>query len=384
MRSRPFRYLALATIAVCLVALLGPRLVHADRNHITLEFDGAYLGAEDHHADDHDAADAHDATDEHRDAYDAELNEHSGEIKTASQVSVGQGDVLYEQSFPMRAGDRLVITLSSEDVIVERGSGSGTTVTVEGHGRDAREEFERRRFSAAFDGGELRIRTDPERRRNHGNVRAGFNVIVRAPERMDVEIHVASGDVQLDQLVGPLSVKAASGDIELGAVQGPRIDIETASGDISAESLDGPVSLSAASGDITVGRIVGIEVDLSTASGDIAVATIETDHLDASAASGDIEVDHLRGRADLSTASGDVSVHLADAADISTGSGSVTLYLARGAGFDVDLQSSDIDIADALSFSGSTNRRHMDGRLGNGGPRLDISTGSGSITLRSN
>ncbi len=358
---RTFQRIALAIIAVCLIALLGPRLVNADHNHIEVEFGGIYDGAEDYSQTTHEAS-------------------HSTNTPTQSTDSAND-DVFLDETFSISSGDQLTVELASSDLIVETGSSSSQArVVIRGTGRDAAEEFERRRFSVDYSASTLDVHSNPQRRRS-GRVQASFTVTITVPSRMDADVTLASGDVRMGDLVGFFELATASGDIELGSVQGPSISIQAASGDITAQHLDGPVSVSAASGDIDIQHIVGTRVDLTTASGDITVNTLEADFVDATSASGDVHIGRLIGQSEVSTASGDVSIFLADAADISTASGSVSLVLPRGAGFDVDLESPDIDIDGSLNFSGSRQRRTMRGAIGSGGPTLTVSTNSGSIEL---
>ncbi len=359
---RTFQRIALAIIAVCLIALLGPRLVNADHNHIEVEFGGIYDGAEDYSQTTHEAS-------------------HSTNTPTQSTDSAND-DVFLDETFSISSGDQLTVELASSDLIVETGSSSSQArVVIRGTGRDAAEEFERRHFSVDYSASTLDVHSNPEQRRRSGHVQANFTVTITVPSRMDADVTLASGDVRMGDLVGFFELTTASGDIELGSVQGPSISIQAASGDITAQSLDGPVSVSAASGDIDIQHIVGTRVDLTTASGDITVNTLEADFVDATSASGDIHIGRLIGQSEVSTASGDVSIFLADAADISTASGSVSLVLPRGAGFDVDLESPDIDIDGSLNFNGSRQRRSVRGTIASGGPTLSISTHSGSIEL---
>jgi hypothetical protein len=59
----------------------------------------------------------------------------------------------------------------------------------------------------------------------------------------------------------------------------------------------------------------------------------------------------------------------------------VTLAVPGGTGFEVALDGPSIEIAEVLGFRGQRGRRSATGRLGEGGPRLAVSTGSGGIAL---
>ena len=352
-----FQRLALATLLACVLVFAGLRLLRAGR---------AVADGFSHRAGDH--AEGH------------------GEARPSAEPVRYEGNdvVLFERSFPVRAGDRLVVTLSSEDLVVETG-GREAGVTVLGRGSDAESAFPRRRFSAAYEGGALRIETDPERGPRMGGERASYTVVVRVPEEMDAEVNLASGDVQIGNLSGDLLLNTASGDVALGRVrEATTVRVAAASGDVQAALLDGDeVVVETASGDVVVDRLDARRAALHTASGDVLVGAAGVERFEAHTASGDVDVERLdAGAVALNTASGDVSVALerASAVEASTGSGEVTLALPA-AGFDIALDGPSIEIDDALGFRGQRGRRSATGRLATGGPRITVTTGSGGIAL---
>lgn len=293
-------------------------------------------------------------------------------------------EVLYERSFDFRAGDELVVGLSSEDVVIETGPGSGASVRVVGRGAGAREEFERRRFDARYAGGELRVRTDPPRGPSLRRNRAEFTVTIRIPEQAQVDVSTASGDVRMARVGGDLAeVSTASGNISLATVRADRISLSAASGDIAAGALEGDVRVSTSSGNVTVDRIAGGSATLTASSGDLRVDRMEASRFSARAASGDIVVGGVTGAASATTSSGDVTIRFArsTATEVNTASGEVSLTFPRGAGADVQLSGPDVEIDGALSFDGSRQRRSVRGRLGAGGPDVTVSTASGDIAL---
>ena len=255
--------------------------------------------------------------------------------------------VLYDETFRVRPGERLDLDLGSEAVTVRTVDGDRARVTVEGRGRDAAREFERRRFSARATGGGLDVRTDPPRRlfsRGRSGVR--FEVTVEVPRRFDVALDVGSGAVAVGDLDGDLVVDTGSGAVVVGDVSGDRVRIDTGSGAVRAGRLRGDVRIDTGSGAVRLARVDGPLV-VDTGSGAVVVA--------------------LGARAP---------------ATIDTGSGAVALTLPRGLGFDVDLDGSPVEIDEALGFRGQRERGEARGRLGEGGPELRVDTGSGAVRLR--
>ncbi|MDX1420073.1 MAG: DUF4097 family beta strand repeat-containing protein [Rubricoccaceae bacterium] len=382
MSREKIQRLALVALVVCAGALIGNRLLHGRSAS-----DHAHAHPHDRHADEAFEAEM-EAMEAEMETLEAKMEGPRGAPPSAlsARAVAGRDEVLFERSFPVQPGDRLDVALTSDDLVVETGPGEAT-VMVLGRGRDARDAFPRRRFSADYSGGTLRVATDPDRASGRQRSdRASYTVVVRAPARLAAELHLASGDVEIGSLVGDLTIGTASGDIALDRVtDGARIQIQTASGDVRAALLDGEtVTVRTASGDVSLERLAAGAATLHTASGDLAVEAVGASRLEAHTGSGDLalgrlDADDLRIR----TGSGDAAVQVERALplDVRTGSGDVALILPR-AGFDVALDGPSIQIHDALDFQGRRARRSAEGRLGGGGPRLAVTTGGGDIALR--
>jgi Putative adhesin len=316
----------------------------------------------------------------------AEQAQRAGGHSAPTMMTVAmRDDVLYEQAFSFRSGNRLTVGLSSEDVVVETARGSQATVRVIGRGRDARAEFERRRFSADLSSGTLRVRTNPERRVLSGSTNAGFTVVIALPVEAQMDVATSSGSMRVGRAEGrSATFTTSSGDIELGAIRADRISVTASSGDIQADALDGAVEIATSSGDVEVTRLAGRSASVATSSGSVSVERAESARFTATTSSGDVEAGGLSAVTSVSTGSGEVDLAFTRLAEteVQTGSGSVSLTLPRGAGADVDLSSADIEFGRGLEFQGERGRRNAQGRIGRGGPSVEVSTGSGSISLR--
>ena len=134
-----------------------------------------------------------------------------------------------------------------------------------------------------------------------------------------------------------------------------------------------------------------LEVSASSVSGDVEVTGAGGD-VRANSVSGDIKLDKLHARSiNANTVSGDVVVRVDEFTGrgdlkFNTVSGDVTLEVPKG--FDADLSmstvSGKVDSDFQLIVNGSRmSRRGVDGRIGNGGRRLDLNTVSGDLRIRS-
>ena len=283
-------------------------------------------------------------------------------VSTQGATTLAQ-DVLFDESFSVREGGRLALNLGSENVTVRTVSGTRARVTVEGRGRDAASEFERRRFSARTSGGDLTVRTNPPRQRWSGRRDASFQVTIEIPRRYSADLDLGSGNVEVGSLTGDLRVDVGSGNVTVEDVNGDEVVLDTGSGTVRARALRGDVRIDTGSGSVHVDRVEG-SLLVDTGSGSVNVGTVD-------------------GRTNVDTGSGSVEMTLVSAAssEVSTGSGSVTMRLPRAAGFDVQMGGGSVRIDDALRFSGDRERDEARGRLNGGGPTLRVSTGSGAIRL---
>jgi hypothetical protein len=134
------------------------------------------------------------------------------------------------------------------------------------------------------------------------------NYIVRTPPEVSVQINTDSGDIEVRDLVGPLTLRAASGNIEAsGASQS--IDAQTDSGDVTIEEITGNVTVDVSSGNLNLRNIIGDSV-LSVDSGDVSLSSIQGD-IDVDVSSGNVTGDTLScNNFSASLDSGDLTVDM--------------------------------------------------------------------------
>ena len=277
------------------------------------------------------------------------VERHVERVALVASSATSESTIFLQESFSVREGEMLDLNLGSDDIIIETVRGNSAEVIIEGTGRDAQEVFERREYQVFHENGRLHVRTKPNRQRSNWQrgLNASFTTTVRIPERFDASIDVGSGDVRLERLIGDLTLDTGSGEVRIGSVSGGEIRIDTGSGDVEAERLDGSsVRIDTGSGEVTVG--------------------------------------YLAGRSYIDTGSGDVVVSMDAGHDleVSTGSGEVEITLPRNAGAELAIDSRDVDIDQDFSFNGRSTRSSTRGTLGSGGSRIEVSTGSGDVSLR--
>jgi DUF4097 and DUF4098 domain-containing protein YvlB len=180
-----------------------------------------------------------------------------------------------------------------------------------------------------------------------------------------VEARTGSGRIAIGRIAGAVTAETGSGSIEvLGASQG--LNARTGSGSVEARDLAGPVEARSGSGSIRLAYAAAGDGDFSTGSGGISVVG-------------------LRGRMRAHAGSGSIKVEGQPAGDwnIDSGSGGISLRLPPDASFELNARSSSggIHTNHPIEARGSLSRNSLQGRVRGGGPRLDLSTGSGTIRL---
>ncbi len=235
-------------------------------------------------------------------------------------------------------------------------------------------------------------------------------------------VSTTSGDVRIPEIkADTMQMSSTSGSIRLESVLAERTEISTTSGDITIEQargqtkisstsgeilisgLEGPLRTSTTSGDISLGQVTG-DITLSTTSGAVRLENGQGD-FEAESTSGDIRVENLDGDFKMNTTSGELSVSrgngsgtahsvsgdiriflevLAGDLDISTTSGSVGLAFPETADFQFKFSTTSGEcetfFEDALSFD--SKRKNAEGRYGDGGHSVKISTVSGDLSVR--
>lgn len=179
-----------------------------------------------------------------------------------------------------------------------------------------------------------------------------------------------------------------SGSHRVRGVRGG-LSLEAGSGDIRLDDVAGGVRARTGSGDVRGVRVAG-GLEARTGSGDIEVVMSGPGNVTVGTGSGDVEVRGVDGALSIDTGSGEVEVEGVPRAPwkVETSSGDVSLRLPPGFGFEVDLSTSsgEIELGRPVQavVQGRVSRSedHVAGRVGAGGAMVQVSTGSGDVTLR--
>lgn len=249
-----------------------------------------------------------------------------------------------EKSFQVGPDAALDVRIASGKVEVRQGRAG--TIVVRGRG-DTENLLVEQHGSTVWVSSEPRS-TQISKRIHIGVGRAVY-LSIEVPENIDIDVNVASADVECEPTPARLNVNSASGDIRFadtaeltvktasGDVHGNRVtgklSFVSASGDLHVEAIGDRASISTASGDIRIGDASG-PITTSTMSGDVNVRRFTSDDFAAKSMSGSVEIGVPAGTSvdlDATTLSGDIVLpEPQDAPPDPTGSMDLKVRLVSG------------------------------------------------------
>ena len=278
------------------------------------------------------------------------------------------------------SGDIQVLTGPAGTVLVRgRARATGHWLSFDGEtGADAVRRIEQ---NPPIEQSGNRIQVGPRERSERWNG-VSVSYVITVPANTKVMARSGSGDLEVGDVAGPVDLSTGSGDIRIGRATEP-VTARTGSGSID---VDGAAALIARTGSGNVLASVKGNIEASSGSGDITVSQTAPGRTDVSTGSGDISVMGVRGPVRVRASSGDVTLEGAPTApwEVSASSGDVQMRLPGDAAVDLDLHtgSGGIDTSLPVTISGKQSRHELRGQVRGGGPRVHVSTGSGSISLR--
>jgi hypothetical protein len=176
--------------------------------------------------------------------------------------------------------------------------------------------------------------------------RISMRLTIEVPPTTDVRARTGSGGIQISGITG-------------------HVDGESGSGRISTSDIDGEVSVKSQSGGIYINKSKGRVV--------------------AQNSSGAIEAIDVAGPIDATTGSGAIRLTQVQPAAIRARarSGAIKVNLAPGAGYDflARSESGKIYIPGITTTQQGESIHHLTGKLGDGGPMVDISTNSSAVHI---
>src|ERR1017187_517210 len=257
----------------------------------------------------------------------------------------------FHYSYPQTGGGRFV--LENFNGSVEITGWDQNTVDISGTKYAESESLlNSMHIEASSSGNTVRVKTtrpDP----HHGNM--GAKYVIRVPRQTALEdVASSNGSLRVDDIDGHAHLATSNGSIHLGRING-NVDAHSSNGSIEVKDVKGDVNFTTSNGGIRA-RLhdapSGHPIRLSTSNGDI-----------------DLQVDSLHQNDVIAT----------------TSNGPITVRMPANVGASLHASTnsngsvrSDFDV---LIHPGELSKHRMEGTIGGGGPKIDLTTSNGNISL---
>ncbi len=216
------------------------------------------------------------------------------------------------------------------------------------------------------DGSALRVRV----RRPEGNCNCGASLSLRLPRKIILEdARTSNGAVTLESVEGSGRATTSNGAVKVWDVKGDWT-LRTSNGAMELDKVSGSVTARTSNGRIRLSGIDG-RADVETSNGSI---------------DADIPVPQSGAPLVFRSSNGSVTVKLRQWANnplrISTSNASITLALPDGVNADVRASTSNGRVTSDFEVSAREfGKTRLEGRLGAGGERIELTSSNGSIRL---
>jgi hypothetical protein len=213
------------------------------------------------------------------------------------------------------------------------------------------------------------------------NISIDYDVIIPAQTKLTSQ--TGSGDQTITGVQQALSAKTGSGNITLDNI-GADARVHSGSGDLKINNVKGALFADTGSGNIRAYGVAG-GIDAHTGSGDVEMHQVAAGDIKVGTGSGNVKLQGVKGGVRAQTGSGDIQAEGEATRDwrLGAGSGNITLKLPSQASFDLDARTSSgtLKVSHPLTYQGEISKKHIHGKVNNGGVALDLHTGSGDIYI---
>jgi len=214
----------------------------------------------------------------------------------------------------------------------------------------------------------VRIRTTrPSDRRGS----MGAKYFIKVPRRTQLErIASSNGSIHTADLEGPERLKTSNGSVRAENLHG-NLDAQTSNGGVDIQNLEGGAVVHTTNGHVHADDVRG-SFEAETSNGGIRV------HLAKPEASRPVRLETSNGPIELT-----LDALNQNEIRASTTNGGITVHLPENAAANLiaDASNSSISTEFEVQTQGSISKHHLEGKIGSGGPTIDLSTSNGSIRV---
>lgn len=236
-------------------------------------------------------------------------------------------------------------------------------------------------FDGSWDGRGRRVRV----RTSGSGLEAHADLRVEVPAGKRVEVYLALGEATVENVDGDLRIDVHAASVRASGSKG-RLSVDAGSGSVRVESGAGELDIDTGSGSTYVSGFTGRSINVDAGSGGVEIRQATVERVSVDVGSGHVRLEGVGSdEVSVDTGSGGVELGLTKVprgTEVDTGSGSVRVELPADASLDVDIETGSGGISSdfAVTMNG-VRRNELRGRIGQGGARLVVSTGSGGVRL---
>ncbi len=214
---------------------------------------------------------------------------------------------------------------------------------------EAEDFFNQLKIEVSGDDRELVIQTHYPKNRRGVNLSVVYNL--RVPREVNLNLSTSNGKVSVEGVQGNVKIRSSNGELSCSEISG-EIDAETSNGKVSVKDTDGSVNLRSSNGSVSCRNVSGSVV--------------------ARTSNGSIKVVHPEPLSD------------SESITCNTSNGSIELSLPEGSAFSVEASTSVGRISSdfPVTVSGRLLRKRLSATVGEGGPKVKLTTSNGSISIR--
>jgi hypothetical protein len=188
---------------------------------------------------------------------------------------------------------------------------------------------------------------------------------VRVPHRTALDVRTGGGDVEIEEVDGPVRARTSGGKVEVSRIRAA-VDLETSGGEIRADEIGGDLRARTSGGEIQASEVRGV--------------------LDVRTSGGPLKLIDVGGPVHGRTSGGSVDVRFTGApeGELETSGGSIEVEFAAGSGLRLDARTSGgrVELDRELRVRGRLDPSRVEAELNGGGPPLRLRTSGGNIVIR--
>lgn len=207
-----------------------------------------------------------------------------------------------DTTFPVRAGQRLVVDGFGGDIEVKTWSRSAVRVEAD--------PGPRTRLAIASSGSTVSLRAEGRR-----GPPANTDLIITVPVSMGLDLSGVNSSVKVVGVRAPITVETVQGDVDVEGGEG-NVSLRSVQGEVTLKGAKGRIEVHSVNEDVTVTDASG-EITAETVNGEIVLERVEASNLTATTVNGDVAYDgpiRNGGQYSLSSHNGDVTIAMAPSA----------------------------------------------------------------------